>query len=360
MLRPTVRRASAVITTLLCAAAGVLAITPQASAAVTVHEGALTMAWSTNCDSVIWGYPYREISAASVASVMYDDADRPQVGETFYVKVEASALGNPYPCADQKMLPDLTLPAGVSLAVSSATPIHCTKVDYNADPYTITPETALCPAAAGAPESGGSVGLWTSGGNFWTIPTGIGYEIHVPLVASTPGLVAVKFPVRVIDGNDNPILSPMTPSLHVDPAPTTPTTSTPATPAPTTSTPSTTTAPTTIPTTGGNTPPTVRAEVARTVRLARTRDAVPAQVTVNPRGSTVRLVVQARLAGRWVRVARAGYTAAGESDQRIKVRLTSRSRARVPGSPVKARLTVTATTPEGITVRDTASFRMVG
>lgn len=366
MLRPTVHRACAVATALVCAGTGVLATTTPASAAVTVHEGSLRMSWGDNCESVWGGYTYREVTAATVASVMYDDADRPTVGETFYVKVEASATGNPYPCLDQKMLPDLTLPAGVNLAVSADTPIRCTRLDYTVDPYTVTPETALCPSATGAPDSGGSVGLRTSDGEFWTIPTGTGYEIYVPLVASKAGYVDVTFPVRIIDGNDNPILTPSTPYMYVEPAPTTPTTPTAtATPtAPATTTPPTVT-PTTLPTTDPNvggtasTPPSIIAKVARRVRLARTRGKVPVQVSVSPTGSRVRLVVQIKPGRRWTSIATSGYRA-DESGQRVKIRLASRVRSRLSSKPVKARLVATATSPAGVVVRTRTSFRIGG
>lgn len=356
MPRPTVHRTAAVLTTLLCTSAGLLVAAPRTDAAVTVHEGTGRMAWAFNCDSVVLGYPYKEISSMSFASALYDHADAPLVGETFYVAVQTAAVGNPYPCAAQKMLPDMTLPAGLSLAISSTTPIRCTRMDYSVTPYTVTPETALCPATAGSAESGGTVGLRTSAGGAWTIPTGVGYEIQVPVKASAPGYVEVKFPVRVVDGNDNPVLTPVTPLVYVGPAEGGTSGGGGGTGSGTSGgvTPSTTTG-----TTTGAARPLVAARVARTVRLRRTRWTVPAVLGVTPAGALVEVVAEARLGNRWVRLGRTGLTATAQ-EQRASVRLSRRTRTRVAGGRLRARLVVRATAPAGQTVRHIASFTVVG
>ena len=86
---------------------------------------------------------------------------------------------------------------------------------------------------------------------------------------------------------------------------------------------------------------------------------MPARVAVTPAGAKVRLVLLARLAGRWVRLARTGYTDTDGTGRRVAIRLTSHARGRIGGRPVKARLVVTATTADGFAVRDTATFTVV-
>lgn len=354
------RSLPAIATALALAAGGTVVIASAAHAAATRHDGVVKFSSVLNCDGVILGVPYYEAGVGSVASVIYDDAVPLRAGDVFYVSVETTAVGNPYPCLDQSMRPDLTLPSGISLAVSTANPIRCVKWDYNVDPYVGSPETVLCPQSVQAPESGGTVGFGTANGENWTIPNGIGYEIQVPVVAAAQGIKTFTFPVRVVDGNSNPILKPVSDFVQILPAaevpgptpttpPTTPPTTSPSTPVTTTPTTTTTTT-----TTGPNIPPPhvatiVSAEVAGVVRLSRTRGAVPVEVTVNKAGSRVQLKLVVRWAGRSLTAASRTLRSTTAGVHATKLKLNRSWRSKLKGKRVKAVLTSRATAPDGST-----------
>ena len=234
-MKPSFFRPTTTLAALALAAVGVVAVAEPAAAAVTRHDGAIRFNWGRNCESVIYGYPYVEAAAGLVASVLYDDAAPPKVGEVFYVVFEGAGIGDPYPCVGQKMKPDILLPAGVALAVSSANPIRCVRWDYGDGDPVSTPETALCPTAPQTPELGGAASFGTADGSMWDIPMGLGWEVQVPVVASTPGYTSVEFAVRIADAEDNPVINVTSDLVHVGagstPTPT-PTTPTPPTPTP--------------------------------------------------------------------------------------------------------------------------------
>ena len=183
-MKPSFSRPATTLAALAIAAVGVVAVAEPASAATTRHDGAVRFNWGRNCESVLYGYPYVEAAAGLVASVVYDDAAPPKVGEVFYVVVEGAGVGDPYPCIGQKMKADILLPAGVDLAVSAANPIRCVRWDYGDGDPVSTPETALCPTAPQPPELGGAASFGTADGSMWDIPMGLGWEVQVPVVAS--------------------------------------------------------------------------------------------------------------------------------------------------------------------------------
>lgn len=365
------RSLPAIATALALAAGSTVVIASAAHAAVTRHDGVVEFSSVLNCDSVIWGAPYYEAGVGAVASVVYDDAVPLRAGDVFYASVEVTAVGNPYPCLDQSMRPDLTLPSGISLSISAANPIRCVKWDYNVDPSVGTPETALCPQSAHAPESGGSVGFGTASGENWTIPNGIGYEIQVPVVAAVQGIKTFTFPVRVVDGNSNPIMKPTSDVVQILPATevpgptpttpaTTPPTTGPTTPPTTPSTTSPTSGPVTPPTNQPNVATTVAAEVDRVVRLSRTRGAVPVVVAVNKAGSRVQLKLVVRWGGRSVAAASRTLSSTSAGVTATKLKLSRTWRSKLKGKRVKAVLTSHATAPDGSTANAADTFVVKG
>lgn len=338
--------ASAATTVVLAASAALVAM-PPAHAAATRHEGVVKFTSALNCESVLGGYSYYEPGAGAVANVIYDDAAPPRVGEVFYVGVQVAAVGNPYPCLDQSMRPDLTLPTGVRLAISPDTPIRCVRWNYQVSPATETPETDLCPSAASAPQSGGSVGFDSAAGGVFTIPTGVGYEVQVPVVASTAGISTFTFPVRVVDGNSNPILKPVSGPVQVAAAPVSPPTPTP----------------TVAPSTVGPTPVTAAAvhlDVPTKVRLSRTRGKVKVSVAVQPAGSDVKVSLLAKMSGKWARIGtRSVHVAAAAAPTPVTIRVARRWQARMTAEPLRARIVAKTTSPTGDTDSTTAKLKVL-
>ena len=342
-MKPSFFRPITALAALTLTALGVVAVAEPAAAAVTRHDGVTRFNWGRNCESVIYGYPYVEAAAGLVASVLYDDAAPPKVGEVFYVAFEGAGIGDPYPCVGQMMKPDILLPAGVDLAVSAANPIRCVRWDYNGAEPVSTPETALCPTAPQPPEVGGNASFGTSDGSLWDISNYIGYEIHVPVVASTPGYTSVEFATRILDAEDNPVINVTSGLVHVGAGSTPTTTPTPTTP------------PTPAPSAAS-----VAATVAPVVKLDKTRGKVPVKAMAGPSGSTARLSVRARVSGSWVVVGKTTYEVGTARTTTVKVRVTKKWRQALDGKRVKAKLVAKVTAPSGDTATSATTFALKG
>ena len=331
-MKPSFIRPTTTVAAFALAAIGMVAAAGPAAAAVSRHDGATRFNWGRNCESVIYGYPYVEAAAGLVASVLYDDAAPPKVGEVFYVVVEGAGVGDPYPCVGQKMKPDILLPAGVDLAVSAANPIRCVRWDYGEGDPVSTPETALCPTAPQPPELGGAASFGTADGSMWDIPMGLGWEVHVPVVASTSGYTSVEFAVRIADAEDNPVINVTSDLVHIGAG---------STPQPTAAA-------------------SVATSVAPVVKLDRTRGTVPVRTKAGPVGSTARLSVRARLSGRWVAVGKAAYDVAAVATTTVKVRVAKKWRQLLDGKRVRAKVLAKVTAPSGDTATSTATFVLKG
>ena len=341
-MKPSFFRLTSILATLACAAIGVVALAEPAAAAVTRHDGVTRFNWGRNCESVIYGYPYVEAAAGLVAGVLYDDAAPPKTGEVFYVVFEGAGIGDPYPCVGQKMKPDILLPAGVDLAVSAANPIRCVRWDYGEGDPVSTPETALCPTAPQPPELGGTASFGTADGSLWDIPMGLGWEVHVPVVASTPGYtsrgVRRADPGRRGQPGDQRDLGPRVRRRRLDP----------------------------------DHPRSSHADAA--AHRGRERGCLgrpggqagqdprhrARQDDGRPAGSTARLTVRARVSGKWVVVGKTEYEVAGAKATTVKVRVTKKWPEVIDGKRVKAKLAAKVTAPSGDTATTTTTFALKG
>ena len=335
-MKPSFFRPATTLAALAIAAVGVVAVAEPASAATTRHDGTVRFNWGRNCESVLYGFPYVEAAAGLVASVLYDDAAPPKVGEVFYVVVEGAGIGDPYPCVGQKMKADILLPAGVDLAVSAANPIRCVRWDYGEGDPVSTPETALCPTAPQPPELGGAASFGTADGSMWDIPMGLGWEVQVPVVASASGYTSVEFAVRIADAEDNPVINVTSDLVHIDAV---------ATP---------------IPPPPAPTPASVAATVAPVVKLDKTRGKVPVRAVAGPAGSSARLAVRARVGGTWRVVGKTSYEVGGTQAATVKVRVTQKWRQALDGRRVKAKLVARVTAPGGDTATTATTFVLKG
>ncbi len=188
-----------------------------------------------NCTSIVTGEPYTETGARVVAEWEVDRSKLPRVGEVFYVRTLAGAVG--MPCADQAASVEVVLPRGVRLAVSRRNPIRCGYFDESGR-FSAVAAGQGCPQGPGPGLYGRSLNRSGSGGPLWELPFGPLLAIELPLRSSRrlKGLAAplpncarrkqlgqpcppgeagdtVQFGVRVIDGNENPWLSPYIPLI---------------------------------------------------------------------------------------------------------------------------------------------------
>ncbi|WP_121253474.1 hypothetical protein [Nocardioides ferulae] len=312
--RPGRRRRAA----LALAAAGTLVAGTggTAYAAPTRHEGDLRVAMGYWCD-----LGYQAATVGSVAGLLYDDAAKPKVGEVFYAYVEVAATAEP--CIEQQMVPDIDLPPNLELAVSPAHPIRCVRWDYRDSPVSEHAETALCPTSASPGVSGGDWSFPPRSQELWRLPYQTGWEVQVPVKATAPGPLAVRFHAQVIDGVTDPVLSPLSPSVDV----------------------------------GGGAPASVTTDVAEVVRLGRTGGAVPTTLRAEPAGATVKVVLRAQRDGRWATVASRAASATGSS-QTVRVPVPRAWRDRLPTRGLRAKVVVRVRTDSGTGQRAADGFTL--
>jgi hypothetical protein len=210
--------AVAAAVSLICAGA--------AQAAPRWNEGLIEKSTITNCVSIIGGYPYSEEGAWSWTGFWADPNDLPNVGEVFYVHSVFAAVGNA--CSGQYGYPEFKLPSGVSLAISSQTPVICYAVDFTKSPPAATRETQACRQQPSQGFYGGSYGFGPLTQSSWPMPQGKGWEIQVPVVSNRTlnGIAAnpcdcVEGYTKIIDGNSSPVLNPEI-GVFAEPGPSTP------------------------------------------------------------------------------------------------------------------------------------------
>ena len=312
---------------------------PPAQAAPEWHSGEIESSTVTNCNF------FPETGINNLAQFQADKAALPKVGDTFYVRMlpARSGAGCGIP---MHVHPEIVLPVGVELAISSATPVRCLSWDYLAD---VATPLEGCPQTPQTGAYGPSFDQVTPDGpKPWEVPHLRGVVIEIPLRSSRPLKGAAGRPascvrvagrpcssaqtgdnaqlgVWVSDGRLDPWLVPTVP-LFVEAAGTAPT---PQPPATTTPTP-------------GPAAPTVAPAINRAPSKVRLRRSFSVRVFVAQRGSTISatLVLKGRtVARRTVRDAPAGLTA-------VKLKATGRRTGR-------AELRVTVKAPDGSVVRGT-------
>lgn len=175
------------------------AATPVEAAGAGWFDGGIQESVITNCASIIFGNPYLEYGMGTY--VGYDanpDTSTPQAGQTYYLHVVMSGLGNT--CSGQYAVPYLVLPVNTQLAITGGTPVKC---------YTgLGQDTVNCPQTLPYNASLGYLIKPTSQA-MWPLPQGASWEFQVPVVSSTT-LTSSIFGAHVVvaDGNANPTLVP--------------------------------------------------------------------------------------------------------------------------------------------------------
>ena len=155
------------------------------------HGGQLELAYGYGC----LGYS-QIVMAASAAFYEEGPQQLPQVGDVFYVRTRAAAVGSPCIEGPQHVGIEIVLPEGVELAIGPATPVKCASYDISA--MTATPITPAqgCPAQPTIPGASG-YGLrfdYTSpDGPLWPVSEGEGVIVMVP-VRATRRLAGVTAP----------------------------------------------------------------------------------------------------------------------------------------------------------------------
>ena len=147
------------------------------------HGGQLEMAYDFGC----LGYPH-VVMAASAAWYQDEPPKLPQVGDVFYARTRAAAVGSPCIEGPQLVGIEMTLPVGLEMAISDATPVRCASYDIQAMTETpITPAEG-CPQRPAVPTvSGYGVRFDNTAGPdapFFPVAEGKGIIVMVPVRAT--------------------------------------------------------------------------------------------------------------------------------------------------------------------------------
>jgi hypothetical protein len=189
-----------------------LALAPgSASAAASWQSGPLVESQDFNC---ITGDVEQE--AGTYMSYYTDPASPPQVGQTFYVAIDVTGIGNT--CAGIYADVNLLLPSGLSVAIDGTHPVYCYLGFPGASSY--TRDTQDCPQSLGFGPNGYSLDPVHANPPFWPLPQGGTVEIQVPVKSSVSGTVQFGGYVQLADGDLDPTLGP-TMYAVIDPAATT-------------------------------------------------------------------------------------------------------------------------------------------
>jgi hypothetical protein len=180
-----------------------------AQAAPSWHDGVVDYSYSVNCSSMIFGTPYLEATAGSYAGVYVDDANLPDAGEVFYVRMTVAGLGAP--CAGPYAHMELALPTDVNLAISQDFPVFCYGQRPNGNQW--VRETAACRQTPGQGAHGYTFG--SPDGAPYPLPQGAFWQIQVPVYSTKPlsGIAGTRVsgcgdcfftPIQILDGGSSP------------------------------------------------------------------------------------------------------------------------------------------------------------
>ena len=197
---------------------------PAAQAAAQWYDGNVSRSYITNCASIIFPPAYTEEGAWNWVGFWADANNLPNPGEVFYVHTVIGAVGNA--CSGQRTYPSLSLPSGVSPAISAQTPVYCWAIDFQQG--TSSQEGPACPQAAYTGSYGGqwAIPALTQSQNAytWPLPQGKGWEFWYPVVSNRQLSGTLANPcdcvigyTKVLDGNSSPVLQPDA-GLVIDPA----------------------------------------------------------------------------------------------------------------------------------------------
>jgi hypothetical protein len=96
------------------------------------------------------------------------------------------------------------------------------------------------------------------------------------------------------------------------------------------------------------------------VKLDKTRGKVPVRTTAGPAGSSARLTVKAKVAGKWVVVGKRAYEVTGAKASVVKVRVSEKWRQALDGKRVRAKVLAKVSAPTGDTATTATTFALKG
>jgi len=205
--RPFLRSLLAAVVVLTATVGAVATPTPSpvSAAGNALYSGSIQYSQVISCAGIIFGSPYPEAGAGTYVGFYGDpEAGQPAVNQVFYLQVYVAGLGNP--CAGQRFGLDLSLPPGLSLAISGTNPVRCfaggAAILASQCPQSL-PNSPYHPGAVWVPS------VDSARANTWPLPQGATWEFRIP-VTSNSVMFGSQFTanVQMLDGWDNPLLQP--------------------------------------------------------------------------------------------------------------------------------------------------------
>ncbi len=184
----------------------------RADAAWGWSDGGFAQSTVTNCVSlgVLFPAPIQEAGVSTYVGYLTDvNTAQPYPGQVYYVHTVVYGVGNP--CFGSHALPEFSLPANTSLAISPQNPVYCIGLQSTAQGGNFN-DAAECPQSLPPGISGGTYRIPSPDAanvHSWPVPQGKGWEFQIPVVSSAPvNSGTLQGYTKIIDGNSNPVLTP--------------------------------------------------------------------------------------------------------------------------------------------------------
>ena len=173
-----------------------------ARASASWQSGPLVESQDNNC---ITGDP--EYEAGTYLSYYADPASPPQVGQVYYVAIDATGIGNA--CAGIYADINLTMPSGTAPAISAQFPVRC-YLQFPGHNNYVQDTGSECPQSLPVGSHGYSLDPQGVNPPFWPLPQGASVEIQVPVVSTQVlnGTSQLHGYVQLADGEFDPTLTP--------------------------------------------------------------------------------------------------------------------------------------------------------
>ncbi len=199
----TARRARPRILLVIGVSLVVLGAMPAlAQASASWQSGPLVESQDNNC---ITGDP--EYEAGTYLSYYADPASPPQVGQVYYVAIDATGIGNTCPGIYADI--NLIMPSGTAPAISSQFPVRC-YLQFPGHNNYVQDTGSECPQSLPVGLHGYSLDPHGVNPPFWPLPQGASVEIQVPVISTQPlnGTSQLHGYVQLADGESDPTLAP--------------------------------------------------------------------------------------------------------------------------------------------------------
>ena len=159
----------------------------RADAAWQWADGQFAQSTVINCVSLgpLFPNPIQEPGVSTYVGFTTDiNTAQPYPGQVYYIHTVVYGVGNP--CSGSRAVPEFTLPANTSLAISAQNPVYCIGLRPAENGGNFN-DAAECPQSLPPGQFGGTYAIPSpdvANVLTWPVPQGKGWEFQIPVVSS--------------------------------------------------------------------------------------------------------------------------------------------------------------------------------